>query len=177
MNPSTRKTRVLAALSIGFLGALIIRTFIMDAFVVVGDSMLPTIEAGDYVLINKLAYSRREPARGNIVVAVTREEDLRVIKRVIGLPGERFVIENDHVVIKISRLDPGQIIPEDYLRGSTTTARGITLIGLDPREYFALGDNRVVSLDSRDFGPVDIWDVKGRAFAIIRFKPFRFIKL
>lgn len=176
MNQSSRKVRIMVAVIIGFLGSLVIRTFFLDGFIVVGDSMAPAIQHGDYVFISKRAYSSREPVRGEVVVAQTREDNLRVVKRIIGMPGERFAIENDQVVIKVSRLDPGQIISEGYLNGATTTARGITLITLDPREYFALGDNRAVSLDSRDFGPVDIWDLKGRVFAVVRLNPLRFIK-
>lgn len=169
------KTKIASVLLIAFICTLLIRVFILEGFIVRGDSMAPTINSGDYVFINKLAYWGREPAREDIVVAVPRAFPGKVIKRIIGLPGERFRIENNKVVISEGRTDPGIVLTEIYLASSTTPAIGTTLIQLDPEEYFALGDNRQVSIDSRELGPLDKWDIKGKVVGKIDFKSFKYI--
>ena len=160
---------------IAFICTLLIRVFVIEGFIVSGDSMMPTIDSGDYVFINKLAYWGREPSRGDIVVAIPRTYPNKVIKRIIALPGERFHIENNKVVISGDRTDPGVILTEIYLESSTTPAVGTTLIQLDPEEYFALGDNRQVSIDSRELGPLDKWDIKGKVIGKIDFKNFKYV--
>ncbi len=171
----TTKTKIASVLLIAFICTLFIRVFVLEGFIVNGDSMMPTINSGDYVFINKLAYWGREPARGDIIVAIPRTFPNKVIKRIIGLPGERFHIENNKVVISEDRTDPGVILTEIYLASSTTPAVGTTLIQLDPEEYFALGDNREVSIDSRELGPLDKWDIKGKVLGVFRFKDFKYI--
>lgn len=171
----TTKTKVASVLLIAFICTLFIRVFVIEGFIVRGDSMAPTINSGDYVFINKLAYWGRELAREDIVVAVPRTFPNKVIKRIIGLPGERFRIENDKVVISEGRTDPGVVLTEIYLASSTTPSIGTTLIQLDPEEYFALGDNRQVSIDSRELGPLDKWDIKGKVVGKIDFKNFKYV--
>lgn len=171
----TTKTKVASVLLIAFICTLFIRVFVIEGFIVRGDSMAPTINSGDYIFINKLAYWGREPAREDIVVAVPRTFPNKVIKRIIGLPGERFRIENNKVVISEGRTDPGVVLTEIYLASSTTPAIGTTLIQLDPEEYFALGDNRQMSIDSRELGPLDKWDIKGRVFGAFSFKHFKYV--
>jgi len=136
--------------------------------------MAPIINSGDYIFINKLAYWGREPAREDIIVAIPRTFPNKVIKRIIGLPGERFRIENNKVVISGGRTDSGVILAEIYLASSTTPAVGTTLIQLDPEEYFALGDNRQVSIDSRELGPLDKWDIKGKVIGKVDFKSLKY---
>lgn len=170
----TTKTKIASVVLIAFICTLFIRVFVIEGFIVSGDSMVPTINSGDYVFINKLAYWGREPVREDIVVAIPRTYPNKVIKRIIGLPGERFHIENNRVVISDSRTDPGVVLTEIYLQSSTTPAIGTTLIQLDPEEYFALGDNRQVSIDSRELGPLDKWDIKGKVIGIFDFKSFKY---
>jgi signal peptidase I len=95
----SRKNLLSVAL-ITFVAVALIRLFIFEAFFVRGESMAPTIMDGEFVLVNKLAYLWSEPERGDIIVAVPRVYPGRVVKRVIGLPGEWFLIENERVVIK-----------------------------------------------------------------------------
>jgi len=172
----TTKTKVASVVLIAFICTLFIRFFIIEGFIVMGDSMAPAINSGDYVFINKLAYwGKKEPAREDIVVAIPRTYPNKVIKRIIALPGERFRIENNKVVISEGRTDPGTILTEIYLESSTTPAVGTTLIQLDPEEYFALGDNRQASIDSRELGPLDKWDIKGRVIGKIDFKNFKYV--
>lgn len=171
------KKKVLAVLLVALLGAIFIRTFFVDGFIVRGDSMEPAIRDGDYIFINKLAFLNQEPERGDVVVVTPREKDFKVIKRIVGLPGERFAIEEGSVVIRVNRLDEGKVLEEAYLSEKNTEARNPILINLDPGEYFALGDNRAVSTDSRDMGPIDRWKIKGRVFGVLRLSILKYISL
>ena len=156
------KHKLLSVLIVAFLGAVILRTFVVEGFIVIGDSMEPAIKSGEYVFVNKLGYAWSEPKRGDVVVARPRGMDQKVIKRIIGLPMERISIENGKVVIREGRLDEGVMLEEIYLNVSETASSGISHINLDPGEYFALGDNRQVSIDSRELGPIDRWDIRGK---------------
>lgn len=179
MSFMTTKSKIFSVLFVAFILAALVRTFVIEGLIVVGESMEPTIQSGDYIFINKMAYSNRNgPERGDIIVAYSRGKDAKkIVKRVIGLPGERFAVEEGAVVIRAKRLDPGERIPEAYLKGTTTPSVGITLINLDPQEYFALGDNREVSIDSRELGPVDLWEIKGKVFLSFSLKNLRFKKI
>lgn len=130
-----------------FVSVLLLKTFVIEGLIVRGDSMHPAIQSGDYVLVNKLAYIFGEPERGDVVVAETRDGEYRVVKRVKGLPGEKF------------------------------PNREGELTNVDPQEYFIVGDNAEVSVDSNEFGFVDLWDIRGRAFGAIRIKDLKYIGL
>ncbi len=161
---------------------LIARVFFIDNFVVKGDSMSPTILDGDWVFVNKLSRHFSNFNRGNIIVVKPRTEKVKIIKRVIGLPGERIEIADGQVKIKNSRQDTGNILSESYLNlpaspslgGPATPAIGLTTIQLDPKEYFILGDNRYISIDSRELGPIDEWNADGRVFFVFSLKTFSF---
>lgn len=168
------KTKLLSVLIVAFIISVALKTFFFEGLIVIGDSMEPTIQSGDYILINKTSYTRSEPLRGDIVVATSRDPKHKIIKRIIGLPGERFAIENGAIVIRATRLEEGTILREEYLTGTSTPSVGIILIKLDPKEYFALGDNRHMSIDSRELGPIDIWDIKGKVFGAFNLKTFKF---
>ena len=173
--------------------SLFLRMFIVDSFEVKGDSMAPTILKGDYVYVDKVSHLFKKGDyifnRQDIVVAKARQQVGRIIKRIIGLPGERLEIANSgSILIKKDRKDKGKILTEDYsydfpippnsnLDNNTlnianiaaiTPTIGLNAIQLDPKEYFILGDNRYVSIDSRELGPVDEWDIEGRVFFIFR---------
>jgi signal peptidase I len=164
--------------------AVLIKTFLLQPFYIPSESMVPTIQINDRVMVNKLSIRFGTPDRFDVVVftdpgapevreslleRVTRSileavgvsvraEDL--IKRVIGLPGETITIENGRVHID------GVPLHEPYLQNGTHMPDfGPVTVGED--EVFLMGDNRDFSLDSRAFGPVPISDVIGRAFMII----------
>jgi signal peptidase I len=160
---------------VAIIAVVLIRTFVFETFFVSGDSMSPTIFSGDFVFVNKLAYTWGEPKRGDIIVAVPRVYPGKVIKRVIGLPGEWFSIENGRVVIRNSRTDEGVNLDEAYLKLPDTPEVGTTRRNIDPKEYFALGDNRAVSIDSRELGPVDKWSIKGKVIGVFSFKRLKYI--
>ncbi len=131
--------------------ALMIRMFIVSPFVMSGDSMIPTYQNGAYLIVNEIPHNF---LRGEVVVS--REQDVSapafIIKRVIGLPGERIDIRGGVVSAN------GLSLNEPYSLGSTTPD-SVTTLG--PDEYFVLGDNRASSTDSRSFGPIRKSDIIG----------------
>ncbi len=164
--------------------AVVIKTFLIQPFWIPSESMLPTIEVNDRVMVNKLAYNWGEPQRGDVVVfRDPREEEIEeslpeavirsvmeaigirtrgrddLIKRVIGLPGETIEISENHIVID------GVPLEEPYLFEDEMADEGPFVVGED--EVFVMGDNRNSSFDSRRFGPVPYDDLIGEAFVTI----------
>ncbi|MFH0890634.1 MAG: signal peptidase I [Candidatus Liptonbacteria bacterium] len=141
----------------------VIRTFLVQPFLVQGASMSPNFSNGDYLLIDELSYYLREPKRGEVVVFrfnqgdQERESLVYYIKRVIGLPGETIEMKEGKVIVYNTENKEGFTLDENYLpRGRETLVRpgGQTKFALKEGEYLALGDNRSYSYDSRDWGVV-----------------------
>jgi signal peptidase I len=177
---------VLVLLAFGL--ALLIKTFLVQAFYIPSESMLPTLEPGDRVLVNKLAYRFGDIRRGDVIVfesprpsdepdrdpisaffvwlsrglGVSPPADEDFIKRVIGLPGETVEIRRNGVV-----LIDGQRLDEPYLTGSVPGAWGPERV--PEGMLFVLGDNRGNSNDSRfgTLGYIPVDRVVGRAFVRI----------
>ena len=103
--------------------------------IVSGESMLPNFRPGQWFLLNKRAYAREEPQRGDVVVA--RVDGELIIKRIVGLPGEEVEINAGHLYIN------GRVIvePQQIWPGQLNIARGI----LGSRKYAIIGDNRRVA--------------------------------
>lgn len=125
-----------------------IRTFIITPVKVNGTSMYPTLEGDEIMLLNKIGAIDRF----DIVVLKLDGEQNNLIKRIIGLPGETVEIKNNEIYINDELLD------DPYGTGITYNIDPVTL-GED--EYFILGDNRIVSLDSRVFGKIHRSEIKG----------------
>ena len=136
--------------------------------------MASTILSGDYVLVDKISRYFKNFSREDIVVVNLHSDITLIIKRIIGLPGERVEIKNDKVWIKSDRRDTGNAISETYLNFPDTPVIGLSTIQLDPKEYFVMGDNRENSIDSRELGAVNKRDIKGRVFLVFRFWPLYF---
>lgn len=168
------KSKLFSVLIVAFIITALLRTFVFEGFIVLGDSMEPTIHPGDYVFVNKLAYLNREPKRGDVIVVIPRDEKIKIIKRIIGLPGDRLSIDSGKIIIRQNREDEGEELVENYVLSAGSESRGISLIKLDPKEYFAMGDNRSVSIDSRELGPVDSWDIKGEVVGAFNLKNFKY---
>jgi signal peptidase I len=145
--------------------ALVVKTFLIQAFFIPSLSMYDTLDKGDRVLVNKLSYRLHDIHRGDIVV-FERPENVPdngikdLIKRVIALPGETIEARDGRVFIDGKRLE------EEYL------ARGVTTVNLERRtipedHVFVMGDNRGNSEDSRVFGPIAEDLVVGRAFILV----------
>lgn len=129
---------------------ILARMFVVDSFIVRGDSMAPTLVDGDYVFINKFSYVFSSPQRFDIVAVDAPEgPERKFIKRIVGLPGERVEISEGVVRIKESRADEGTVLSEPHISVPTPLD---TIMNLDPLDYFLMGDNRFASTDSRQLG-------------------------
>ena len=166
----SRKRKAAYLFTALFISVILIRVFFIDSFMVAGNSMAPALIDGDYVFVNKMAYLKQKPARGDIVVGNFRDmDDKKVIKRVIGLPGEWIFIENGTIYIANERHGEresiGQLDSEDF---TASLSHNFTY-RLDPHEYFLMGDNGLGSIDSRELGPVDVYKIDGRVAYKFRF--------
>ncbi|MDQ4070741.1 MAG: signal peptidase I [Actinomycetota bacterium] len=169
--------------------AVVVKTFVAQAFFIPSGSMLPQLQIDDRVVVSKISYRLHEPRRGDIVVfdapgGEEEEEDRPLvgrvvrdlaqslgivppstdeyIKRVVALPGERVEGHGGKVLVD------GQELVEPYLPSGTATS-DFPAVVVPPRTVFVLGDNRSNSADSRIFGPVPRSTVVGRA--ILRVWP------
>ena len=160
--------------------ALLIRTFVVQAFKIPSGSMIPTLLIGDHILVNKFLYGTqipftdkkilifREPEKGDIIVFKYPENPAKdFIKRVIATEGD--TIEEKNKVVYVN----GEPVTETYAYHYDPTMHS----GSDPRDtfgqirvpkdkIFVMGDNRDHSYDSRFWGFVDEKEVKGKAFII-----------
>lgn len=151
--------------------AMLVRYFAVEPRQVRMSSMHPTLEDGDYVLVNRMAYITDGPERGDVVVfepPYSGKDDY--IKRVVGLPGE--TVKNIGGEIWIDELK----LSDDFRLLSSSDTENINQ-NLRPgdstkgeevgeNEYYVVGDNRGHSMDSRSFGPVKRDHIKGQAFMI-----------
>ena len=172
---------ILGALLLAFL----IKTFVVQAFYIPSGSMIPTLEIGDRVLVEKLSLRLRDPQRGEIIVfqrpgaeraragvggqlrsfleglgLVQPDADIDLIKRVIGLPGETVEVRKGVVFVN------GKRLREPYARPET---RSFPPTVVPENQLFMMGDNRMNSQDSRfpELGTVPLDNVVGRAFVIL----------
>ena len=139
---------------------VLIRTFIITPVRVDGDSMKNTLKNGDILLLYKLS----SIDRFDIIVLDEEKDNEKIIKRVIGLPGETVAIKKGKIYIN------DKVIDDEYAYGQTSDYNKVTL---KDDEYFILGDNRLISKDSRYFGPIKDNEVKGK----IVFRLFPFTKI
>jgi len=166
--------------------ALLIKTFLVQAFFIPSESMVRTLEPGDRVLVNKVIYRLRDPGRGDVIVfedphpkahedrgvvagffgwisrgmGLSQAQDEDFIKRIIGLPGETVEGRDGSVWIDGRKLD------EPYLNGVTT--ENFAPIKVPEGQYFVMGDNRPNSNDSRfSLGTIPRDKIVGEAFVII----------
>ncbi|MFN4197045.1 MAG: signal peptidase I [Caldimicrobium sp.] len=169
------------SLLIALIIALFIRTFVVQAYKIPSGSMIPTLLIGDYLLVNKLSYGLRNPAKDDflykwslpkrqeiVVFTCPANKKLDFIKRVIGLPGDRIEIINKKVYVN------GAPLEEPYVQ---FTDKEIYSKEVSPRDnygpvvvpqghIFVLGDNRDQSYDSRFWGFVPLHSLKGKALII-----------
>lgn len=141
-----------------------IRWFLFQPFVVTGDSMRPTFQNGNYLIIDELTYRFREPERGEVVVMrFPKDPSQFFIKRIVALPGERVMIADGQVRVFNEENAGGQVLDEDYLPDNNIT-HGTVDRKLESDEFFVLGDNRLSSSDSRVWGPLPRKDIVGRVY-------------
>ena len=169
--------------------AIVVKTFLIQAFYIPSESMLPTLEVGDRVFVNKLVYDLGDIHRGDVIVfgnphpeqvpdrglvdgflhwlgegiGFAQPENEDFIKRVIGLPGETLEIRDNVVYID------GRALDEPYLTAAAERHNGdYPFTEVPDGELFVMGDNRGNSADSRfGLGFVPVERVIGKAFVII----------
>ncbi|MDB5237385.1 MAG: signal peptidase signal peptidase [Parcubacteria group bacterium] len=137
-----------------------IRLFIAQPFVVEGESMHPTFENTDYLVVDELVYRFHAPMRGEVIVfRLPGDPNKFLIKRVIGLPGETVRI--DHGIVSIITPSGNTLkLSEPYVVAEDATYTQDTPLG--PDQYFVMGDNRPVSSDSRSWGTLPRQNIIGR---------------
>ena len=186
----------------------LIRGSVIDWHPVPTGSMKPTILEGDVIVQNKLAYDLRlpfsdtslmqisQPKRGDIIVFTSKESGKRLIKRLVGLPGETIKVINDQIVIngkfanyvKLAENDPripekapdrepgtyvmesNDDMPEHIMlinEGKYNPTRNFAELKIPKQSYFFMGDNRDDSSDSRRYGVAPRSEIRGRAFSIL----------
>ncbi len=174
---------------------LVLRSFLVEPFQIPSGSMLPTLEVGDFILVNKYAYGLRLPVAGTKVVDIgdpergdvmvfryPKDGETNYIKRVVGMPGDRIRYRNKQLFINgeqvesrfIARLPPVELRRETlddvehdvFLTMGRPGAGGEGEWVVPEGHYFVMGDNRDNSNDSRYWGMVPDELVVGKAFAI-----------
>lgn len=141
--------------------AIVVHLFLAQATVVYGQSMEPNLSPYQRLIVDKLTYHFRAPARTDIVVLELPDVSDLLVKRIVALPGESIEIRNGEVFVNDVRLD------EPFLNdlGHVSMPR----MHLAPLQYFVMGDNRDNSNDSRAFGPVEREQIVGRVW--VRYWP------
>ncbi|MBI3631266.1 MAG: signal peptidase I, partial [Candidatus Staskawiczbacteria bacterium] len=139
-----------------------IRYFIIQPFFVVGASMEPNFESGDYLIVDELSYFFRQPKRGEVIIfhPPVKPGDY-YIKRIIGLPGEEVMIKDGDIYLRNSNASKWDLLKGDYQVSGYTD--GDLLKSLNQDEYFVLGDHRSASSDFRYFGAISKKAIIGRA--------------
>jgi signal peptidase I len=158
---------IILVLALGL--AFVIRTFVAEPRYIPSESMFPTLEIGDRLIVEKLSYHSHPPHRGDIVVFAPPPqlqeqgylEEQAFIKRVIGLPGNTIEIKNGHVYVD------QELLTETYIAEAPTYAMSPMVV--PPNQLFVMGDNRNNSNDSHVWGFLPQSNIIGHA--CFRFWP------
>lgn len=179
---------------VAFVLALLLKTFLVQAFYIPSESMVPTLQVGDRVLVNKLAHDFREPRRGEVVVfrrdngfigpdgggnpvtgvfrslasglGFVQDGEKDFIKRIMALPGETIEMRGGVVYVDGEPMPEASAEDGGYLSRPDVVDFGPTTV--PEGHYFLMGDNRPNSSDSRSsLGMIPAEDIVGRAFAIV----------
>lgn len=132
--------------------AMIIRFFLFEPYLVEGSSMDPTLHDGDRLFVNKTLKFVGDFDKGDIVIIDGKEENIRYVKRIIGLPGDKVTAEEGKVYVN------GTLLEEPYLDSNHKEAENLGMLLTSDFEevevpegsYFVMGDNRLNSMDSRN---------------------------
>jgi signal peptidase I len=167
-------------LALFVIGAVAVRVFVLEAFVIPSEGMCPSLRAGDQVFVDKRAYRSAAPARGDIVVyARPASPDVIYVHRVIAIGGDEVVegprgLSVNGQLAAWERLDQrgcgGALLVREHLGTSHRIAVSGELIGTERRivvpagHVLLAGDNRDSSYDGRDLGPVPVSSVRGKVW-------------
>lgn len=137
--------------------AMLFQNYVYAQSEVKNVSMQNTLVAGQRLIEDKWSYRFHEPRYGDIVIINGPESDIRLIKRVIALPGDVIDIRDGYVFLN------GEQLEESYIKGLTYEGQYELPATISEGQLFVMGDNRENSLDSRDIGPIAISSIEGRA--------------
>jgi signal peptidase I len=139
------------------------RTFVFQAYFVPSGSMIPTLQVGDRILVQKIFFSASSLRTGDIVVfhgpaadEVCGSPQSILVKRVIGLPGETIQSKGNDVYLN------NKLLPEPWLPAGTQLGRSIPKQVIPSGRYFMMGDNRSISCDSRYWGTIPASSIIGK---------------
>jgi signal peptidase I len=142
----------------------VVYIFLFQPHQVDGRSMEPNFHNAEYILTDKISYRIHTPNRGDVVVFHSpQDERVDFIKRIIGIPGDTVMVKGGYAYLNGIKLneayinDPGQVLPGRFMRD------GVEL-DVPPGQYLVMGDNRLHSSDSREWGLVSETGIVGRAF-------------
>lgn len=169
------------AIIIAVILALIIRTFVVQAFKIPSGSMIPTLVIGDHILVNKFLFGVKIPFTDHILFSFDAPERLDIIvfkypedenkdfiKRIVGTPGDRIALRDKVLYVNdVPMVEPYiQHTDSSILPAGLHPRDSFGPITVPPDQYFVMGDNRDQSLDSRFWGFVNREKIKGKAFLI-----------
>lgn len=169
------------AIVVAVLLALFIRTFVVQAFKIPSGSMLPTLQIGDHLLVNKFVYGLRlpfsgkllvpwkSPVRGDVVVfRFPKDRKIDYIKRVVAVAGDKVEIVNKRLIINDAEVVDLQahFSTLEVLKASASPRDNFGPVTVPENKIFVMGDNRDNSFDSRFWGFVDQTDILGKAFIL-----------
>lgn len=174
--PKSRLRQNIESLLVAVFVALLVRSSVVEAFWVPSGSMLPTIQIGDHLFVNKLAYgmhlpfvskeiAKWSPLQHSDIIVFTSPVDHKtdLIKRVIGVEGDIVEIRNKRLYINDQEVpDPYANFTDPHVRDSAPRDN-FGPVTVPPGKFFVMGDNRDQSYDSRYWGFADVSDVKGKA--------------
>ena len=142
--------------------ALLLRSFVVEAFKIPSGSMIPTLEIGDHIFVNKFIYDFRKPQRGDVIVfKAPPDPSIDYIKRVVGVEGDRVEVRDGHVFVNGTNATFGEATCPP---GSHYACDGPILVPKD--HIFVMGDNREESSDSRFWGFVPLESIRGEALVV-----------
>jgi len=160
--------------------ALVIRTFVVQAFKIPSGSMLHTLQIGDHLLVNKFLYWFADPQRGDVIVfKFPQDEGRDFIKRVIALPGDKVEVRGKQVYVNDKPVEEPYAVHQDpSMQENPHSPRdNFGPVTVPTGQLFMMGDNRDYSMDSRFWGFLDIKKIRGKAFILYwswdreRFRP------
>jgi signal peptidase I len=170
------------AIVVAILLALVIRAFVVQAFSIPSGSMLPTLQIGDYLMVNKFVYGIRNPFTNKVMIPVSnpQRDDVIVfiypqdpekdyIKRIVGIEGDKIQIINKKLYRNFELVESPFAVYSDsniLSQPGDPPRDNFGPVTVPPHKVFVMGDNRDYSYDGRFWGFVDLDAIRGKAFII-----------
>ncbi|MFA7468660.1 MAG: signal peptidase I [Desulfotomaculaceae bacterium] len=152
---------ILESVAIAVLLAVLIRMFLFQPFIIPSESMYPTLQISDRIMVNKLSYHLGDPGRGDVIVFKYPMDPSRdFVKRLIAVGGETIEVRDNVIYIN------GNAVSEEYLPPDLIMNGDFGPVEVPPGTYFMMGDNRNSSEDSRSWGMLPEENIIGKAVVI-----------